>query len=88
MICKNALIRVNYPVKDSPFPMYANQHSGCMFCDDVFKKIVELPPTTEKSVDDNKDENATTNPENSSENVEKPQKTKEGEIIVKKKKKK
>jgi hypothetical protein len=45
--CDNALIRVNYPVKDSPFPMYANQHAGCLHCDDVFRTIVEFPEFSE-----------------------------------------
>lgn len=27
-VCESALIKVNYPVKDSPFPLYANQHQG------------------------------------------------------------
>lgn len=47
--CESAFVRVNYSVKESPFPLSANQHSGCIYCDDVFKGIIELPMTKKVS---------------------------------------
>ena len=27
--------------------MYANQHAGCLYCDEIFRKLVTLPPKKE-----------------------------------------
>jgi len=73
--CNSSLVRVNYPVKDSPFPMSANQHTGCLFCDEVYKEIVEYPEASE---------NSSSQPENKKAE-DKPADT--GGIIISKKKK-
>lgn len=86
-ICNSSIIRVNYSVKESPFPLSANQHTGCLHCDEVFHSIVDFPEvkeTTEKSehAEQPADE------ENKEEAAQAPPKQAAGIVITKKKRKK
>lgn len=90
--CGGAKVKVEYPSQSSPLPNFANQHIGCLFCDDVFKILVPLPETFEFQ-----DEKAKEHKEDAKEEVQAPTepiktgevaKKGEGIIIVKRKKKK
>lgn len=86
--CESAHIRVSYPVKESPFPLSANQHTGCMYCDDIFKSLITLPPA--KKLPEKKEENAPTNVGEDGDElpiVKTEEKTETPGIISKKKKK-
>lgn len=41
--CQCAKIKVNYSPKESPFPSFANQRIGCVYCDSNLKDLVEWP---------------------------------------------
>ena len=52
-ICGVAQVKLNYAASESPFPMYANQHVGCIYCDEVIKKLVEFPDKLKDEIEEN-----------------------------------
>lgn len=83
--CGCAQVRVNYPVKESPFPFYANQHTGCMYCDITLKRLVEFPESSTKP--EQKDEK-TAKTEEEQKDTEKDKQEESTPIIVVTKRKK
>lgn len=82
--CGSAEVRVHYAVKESPFPFYANQHAGCIYCDEFLRKLVEFPENATpgpqvEAKEENKVEEPKIKKDNDSDDVPK--------IIVSKKKK-
>lgn len=82
--CGCAQVKANYPVRESPFPFFANQHIGCIYCDNVMRHLMEFPETSQSATDQKEEEKT--------EKVEKPSQEKLEEnppvIIISKKKKK
>lgn len=41
--CGCAKVRVKYSLKESPLPLFANQHFGCIYCDSALRNLIEFP---------------------------------------------
>lgn len=46
--CGDAQVKINYPPNESPLPMQANQHMGCIYCDKVVRSLIEFPSNLER----------------------------------------
>jgi hypothetical protein len=86
--CADAQVKLNYAPKESPLPMQANQHIGCIYCDKVVRSLIEFPSNIEKDQTEQTSNESASNVTNAIKPVSKADEVSTPIIIVSKKKNK
>lgn len=41
--CESAQVTLQYSNKESPFAFFANKHTGCIYCDNEIRNLIDWP---------------------------------------------